>query len=58
MQDDMLEMVMKLEALPLAESSTGMTNLQNQLANITLQLHELKKGKEVVQDICYVKCKA
>ena len=46
-----MEMVMKLEASPLAETSTGMTNLQNQLANLTIQMHELKKGKEVVQDI-------
>ena len=34
MQDDALEMAMKLEASPLAETSTGMTNLQNQLANL------------------------
>ena len=49
---------MKLEASPLAETITGMTNLQNQLANITLQLHEIKKGKEVAQEIWRVKCKA
>ena len=58
MQDDALEMAMKLEASPLAKTSTGMTNLQNQLANIALQLHELKKGKEVAQDIWCVRCKA
>ena len=57
-QDDALEMAMKLESSPLAETSTGMATLQNQLANLTLQLHELKKGKEVVQDIWCVKCKA
>ena len=49
---------MKLEASPLAETSTGMTNLQNQLDNLMLQLHELKKVKEVVQDIWCVRCKA
>ena len=49
---------MKLEASPLAETSTGMTTLQNQLANLTLQLHELKKGKDVAQEIWCVKCKA
>ena len=42
---------MKLEASPLVETSAGMTNLQNQLANITLQLHEIKKGKEVEQEL-------
>ena len=45
MQDDVLELAMKLEGSPLAETSTGITNLQNQLANLTLQLHEIKKGK-------------
>ena len=35
-QDEALEMEMKLEASPLAETSVGMTNLQNQLANLTL----------------------
>ena len=35
-QDDALEMAMKLEDSPLAESSTGMETLQNELANIIL----------------------
>ena len=35
-QDDALEIVMKLEASPLAETNTGMTNIQNQLANLML----------------------
>ena len=43
--DEELEMAMKLEASPLAETSAGMTNLHNQLANLTLELHEIKKGK-------------
>ena len=32
-QDEALEMAMKLEASPLAETSTGMENLQNQLSH-------------------------
>ena len=48
---------MKLEASPLAETSTGMKNLQNQLANLTLQLHEIKKGKEVAQELWCTECK-
>ena len=48
---------MKLEASHLAEISAGMTNLQNQLANLTLQLHEIKKGKEVAQELWCIKCK-
>ena len=58
MQDDALEMAMKLEDSPLAETNTGMTNLQNQLANLTLQMHEIRKGKEIAQDIWCIKCKA
>ena len=57
-QDEALEMAMKLEASPLAETSTGMTNLQNQLANLMLQMHEIRKGKEIAQDIWCIKCKA
>ena len=45
---------MKLETSPLAETSTGMTNLQNQLANLTIQMHEFKKGKEVAQEDTYL----
>ena len=57
-QDEALEMAMKLKASPLAETSVDMTNLQNQLANLTLQLHEIKKGKEVEHEIWCTKCKA
>ena len=56
-QDDTLEMAMKLEASPLAETSTGMKNLQNQLANLTLHMHEIKKGKEIAQELWCTKCK-
>ena len=51
-------MEMKLEAAPLAKTSTGMTNLQNQLANLMLQMHEIKKGKEITQELWCIKCKA
>ena len=56
-QDEALEMAMKLEASPLAETSTGMTSLQNQLANLMLQMHEIKKGKEIAQELWCIKCK-
>ena len=48
---------MKLEASPLAETNTRMTSLQNQLANLTLQMHEIKKGKEIAQELWCIKCK-
>src|SRR5713101_6210680 len=57
MQDEALEMEMKLEASLIAKTSAGMTNLQNQLANLTLQLHKIKKGKEVAQELWCTKCK-
>ena len=50
-QDEALDMAMKLEVKPLVETSTGMTKLQNQLANLTLQMHEIKKGKEIAQEL-------
>ena len=49
---------MKLQASPLAETNTGMTSLQNQLANLTLHMHEIKKGKDIAQEIWCIKCKA
>ena len=33
-----LEIVMKLEASPIDETSVGMAQIQSQLANLTLQL--------------------
>ena len=48
---------MKLEASPIAETSAGMVHIQNQLANLTLQLHEMKKGKEVREEVWCTKCR-
>ena len=42
---------MKLEASSIAETSVGMTQIQSQLANLTLQLQDMKKGKEVRQEV-------
>ena len=46
-QAEELEIAMKLEASLIAEASAGMAQIQNQLANLTLQLQDIKKGKEV-----------
>ena len=46
-QDEALEMAMKLEASPLAETSAGMTNLQNQLANLTYSCMKLRKERRL-----------
>ena len=48
---------MKLEALLIAETTTGMAQIQNQLANITLQLQDIKKGKEVREKVWCTKCR-
>ena len=48
---------MKLEALPIAEISVGMVQIQNQLANLTLQLQDIKKGKEVREEVWCTKCR-
>ena len=49
--------MMKLEALLIAETSDGMVNIQNQLANLTLQLHDMKKGKEVREEVSCTRCR-
>jgi len=46
-QGEALEIAMKLEASPIGETGVGMAQIQKQLANLTLQLHDIKKGKEV-----------
>ena len=48
---------MKLEASSIAETSVGMTQIQNQLAQLTLPLQEIKKDKEVQEEVCCTKCK-
>ena len=48
---------MKLEASPIAKASVGMTQIQNQLAQLTLQLQDIKKGKEVREEVWCTKCR-
>ena len=51
MQTKALELVMKLEASPSGDGATGMIQIQSQLANLTIQLQEIKRGKEVQEDL-------
>ena len=46
-QSEALEIAMRLDALPVSNSTMGMDQLQKELVNITLELQSLKKGKEV-----------
>ena len=43
--NEALEMVMKLEASPIGETAVGINQIQAQLANLTLQLQDIKKEK-------------
>ena len=56
-QAEALEIVMKLEALPIAKTSPRMVQIQNQLSNLTLQLQDMQKGKQVREDVWYTKCR-
>lgn len=56
-QAEALEVEMKLEASPLQEASGGMVQIQSQLANLTLQLQDIKKGKEIREEVWCTKCK-
>ena len=48
---------MKMEESPIAETSVGMVNIHNQLANLTLQLHDMKKDKEVREEVWCTRCR-
>ena len=50
-QAEALEITMKLEASPIAETSARMQQIQSQLANLILQLQDMKKGKEVKEEV-------
>ena len=47
---------MKLEASPVGESAVEMNQIQAQLANLTLQLQDIKKAKEDRDDIWCTHC--
>ena len=49
---------MKLEASPIGETAAGMNQIQAQLANLTLQLQDIKKEKEDRKDIWCTRCRA
>ena len=56
MQNEALEMAMKLEGSPLGETAVGMNQIQAQLANLTLQLQDIKKEKEEHDDLWCTRC--
>ena len=50
---------MKIEAIPVGESNPGMSQILNQLTNLSLQVEDMKKdkGKEKREDIWCIRCK-
>ena len=47
---------MKMEASPISETRVGMNKIQLQLANSTIQLQDIKKGRENREEIWCTQC--
>ena len=45
-----------LESSLIRETGASMMQIQSQLDNITLQLQDIKKGKEIQEDLCSTTC--
>jgi len=56
-QSEALEIAMKLEASPVGETGAGMAQIKSQLANLSIQIKYIKKGKKR-EDVWCVTCKA
>jgi hypothetical protein len=56
-QAEALEIAMKLEASPIAETIPGMVQIHNQLSNLTLQLQDMQKGNKVREEVWCTKCR-
>ena len=48
---------MKLEASPIVDGAAEIVQIQSQLANFTLQLQDIKKGKEGQEELWCTKCR-
>ena len=46
---------MKLEASSVGDTRSGMMQIQSQLANLTVQLQDIKRGKEVQDELWYTR---
>ena len=55
-QIEALELAMKLESSPVGETGAKIMQIQTQLANLTLQFQDIKKGKEVQEELCCTRC--
>ena len=57
-QSEALEIVMKLEASFVGETGVGMNRIQLYLANMMIQLQEIKKGRQYHEEIWCTRCHA
>ena len=57
LQMEALELEMKLEASPIGDGAAGMVQIQSQMANLTIQLQDIKKGKESQEYLWCTKCR-
>ena len=55
-QSEELEIAMKLEASPVDEIGVGMNQIQLQLANLMIQLQDIKKGNEICEEFWCTQC--
>jgi hypothetical protein len=60
LQDEALEITMNLESAPMGESSSGMSQILNQLTSLSLQVEDMNKdkGKYKREEIWCVKCRS
>ena len=56
-QTEALEIAMKLEASLVGDTGSGMMKIQSQLANLIVQLQDIKRGKEVQEELWWKICK-
>ena len=57
-QSEALEIAMKLEALLVSGNVVNINQIQTQLPNMTLQLQDIKKGKEHHEEVWCTQCHA
>ena len=50
-QIEALDLTMKLEALLVGEVGVGMMQIQSQLAKLSLQIQDIRKGKEISKEV-------
>ena len=55
-QQEALEIAMKIETAPVGDNS-GIAQIQAQLAEMNLELRDMKKGKSIQEEVWCTRCK-